>query len=98
MSLVIKKYYEENNIPDFLLKQKLARFEKNADIATEFEYWIKHKEYNMTEAVEIEGYTAKLLSEKSTYLAGEGAFIMLIELRENPQKAKEQLLKGFKRK
>ena len=52
----------------------------------------------MTEAVEIEGYTAKLLSEKSTYLDGEGAFIMLIELRENPQKSKEQILKGFKRK
>ena len=29
---------------------------------------------------------------------GEGAFMMLIELRENPKKALAQIQKGFKRK
>ena len=49
-------------------------------------------------AVTVEGYTAKRLAEESQYLNGEGAFMMLIELRENPKKALEQIAKGLKRK
>ena len=98
MSNVIKKFYEDNKIPGILLKQKLARFDKNPDIAAEFEYWIEHKTYKEAGAVSVEGYTAKKLSEKSEYLNGEGAFAMLVELRDNPKKALQQIAKGFKRK
>ena len=98
MSAVIKKFYEENKIPGILIKQKLDKFEKNPDIAEEFEYWIEHKNYKTDGAVSIEGYTARKLSEESAYLNGDGAFVMLIELRENPKKALNQITKGFKRK
>ena len=98
MSAVIKKFYEDNKIPGMLLKQKIAKFDKNPDIASEFEFWIEHKAYKTDSAICIEGYTAKKLSEESEYLNGEGAFVMLIELRENPKKALSQIAKGFKRK
>ena len=98
MSAVIKKFYEENKIPGILIKKKLDSFDKNPDIAAEFEYWIEHTTYIGENALSVEGYTAKKLSEESEYLNGEGAFTMLIELRENPKKALAQIAKGFKRK
>ena len=98
MSAVIKKFYEDNKIPGIILSQKLEKFEKNPDIASEFEYWIEHKAYRLDNVVCIEGYTAKRLSEVSEYLTGEGSFMMLIELRESPKKALANIEKGFKRK
>lgn len=97
MSEIIKKFYEENKIPAVLLKQKIAKFDKHPDITSEFEYWIQNKEYK-PDGISVEGYTAKRLAEESQYMNGEGAFVMLIELRENPKKALEQIAKGFKRK
>lgn len=98
MNTMIKKFYEDCRFPEFLMEDILGKFEKNPDIAREFEYWIENKDFNTENAIEIEGYTAKSLAEKSEYLNGEGAFTMLIELRENPQNALKQLAKGLKQK
>ena len=92
----IRRFYEDNNNPKPILEQKLRRFEKNSDIASEFENWIESGRYKTVGAVEIEGYTAKKLSELSKYLNGDGAFMMLIELRENPKKAYARIAGGFK--
>lgn len=97
MSEIIKNFYEENQIPAVLLKQKIAKFDKHADIASEFEYWIQNKAYK-PDGIFVDGYTAKRLAAESQYMNGEGAFMMLIELRENPKKALEQIAIGFKRK
>lgn len=98
MSEIIKNFYEENKTPGILLNQKLAKLEKNPDVAEEFEYWIENRSYKTEGALTIEGYTAKMLSDESQYLEGEGAFMMLIELRERTERALEQIAKGFKRK
>lgn len=98
MNSVIEKYYKDNKVPSILLSGKLKKFERHSDIATEFEYWISNHVFKDSGAVEVEGYTAKKLSEISDYLIGEGAFLMLIELRENPKKALLDISKGFKRK
>ena len=98
MSDIIRKYYEDNKIPEFLLDQKLKKFDRNKDIAKEFESWIKSGKYRTIGAVSEEGYTAKKLAGMSKYLNGEGAFMMLIELRENPEKALAQIQDGFKLK
>ena len=66
----------------------ICKFEKKPDIAKEFEIWIKDNKYVSEGAVEVEGYTARKLAEISEYLNGEGAFLLLIELRDNPQRAK----------
>lgn len=96
MSKIIEEYYKKNNIPLPLLKSKLQKFKKNLDIATEFEYWITNGIYCTEDAVCVEGYTAKDLSKKTPYLNGEGAFMLLIELRETPQTALKKIANGIK--
>lgn len=98
MSDIIRKYYENNRAPKFLLDQKLKKFDRNKDVAKEFEGWIKSGKYKTIGAVSEEGYTAKKLAGMSKYLNGEGAFMMLIELRENPNYALKQIAEGFKYK
>ena len=97
MSEIIKSYYLENSISPDLIEKKIKRFNEHQDIAKEFELWIQNREYK-NDGLCIEGYNAKDLSKKSKYLDGEGAFMMLIELREHPEKAIERLSRGFKRK
>lgn len=96
MSPVVEEYYKKANTPAFLLKQKTAKLERNSDIQSEFEYWIKNHEYKSTDCVTVEGYTASSLAALSSYLVGEGAFMMLIELREKPERAKAKISDGFK--
>lgn len=98
MSDIIKKYYEDNKAPKFLLDQKLKKLDRNKDIAKEFEDWIISGKYKTIGALSEEGYTAKRLAGISKYLNGEGVFMLLIELRENPEKALEQIAEGFKLK
>lgn len=97
MSKLIESFYTENNIPAVLLKQKIDKFNRHGDIAKEFEYWIEHKSY-LKDGCIVNGYSAAKLAELSEYLNGEGSFIMLIELREEPEKAVKRIQEGFKRK
>lgn len=96
MSVLIENYYLERNIPKYLIDKKIKRFDENLDISKEFELWITSGKYQIENPVEIEGYSAKSLSEISHYLDGEGAFMLLIELRENSSRALKKLKKGFK--
>ena len=81
-----------------IVEQKVAAFQRHGDIAEEFEQWITDRTYKAEGAVTVEGYTAKKLSELLEYLDGDGAFVLLIELRENPDKAHRRIMQGFKRK
>ena len=94
----IRMFYENNNIPKPIIEQKIAAFIRHRDIAEEFEQWISDKTFKSHGAVIVDGYTAKMLSELSEYLNGDGAFIMLIELREQPEKARKRIANGFKYK
>lgn len=95
MSKIIEEYYAKAKVMPLLLKSKMAKLSKHSDIATELEYWITEKKYK-DDGVVVEGYTAKSLAEISKYLDGEGAFMLLIELRENPQNALGKIANGFK--
>lgn len=46
----------------------------------------------------LDGIIPKDLAQKSVFLDGEAAFVFLIELRENPEKALKQIANGFKMK
>lgn len=98
MSDTIRQFNQKNNLPNPIIEQKIAAFSRHNDIAEEFELWIIDRAYKMQGAITVEGYTAKKLSELSDYLNGDGAFIMLIELRENPEKAHKRIENGFKYK
>lgn len=95
MSKIIETYYKQANVMPLLLKQKMLKLQRNTDILKEFEYWIEHNEY-LQPGVSVEGYTAKSLSELSLYIDGEAAFMLLIELREYPEKAFRRIKSGFK--
>ena len=98
MNDIIRQFYEKNNLPKPIIEQKLAAFSRHSDIAEEFEQWITDRTYKAEGAVTVEGYTAKKLSELSEYLNGDGAFVLLIELREHPEKARKRITNGFKYK
>ena len=98
MNDIIRQFYEKNNLLKPIVEQKVAAFSRHSDIAEEFEQWITNRTYKAEGAVTVEGYTAKKLSELSEYLDGDGAFVLLIELREQPEKACSRIERGFKRK
>ena len=91
MSSLIQEYYHNKGIPSVLAKRKEKMMEDNPDIASEFEYWLKNGKYVDNDPVTVEEYTAEKLSKLSKYLKSDDAFILLIELRENPEKAKERI-------
>lgn len=97
MSKIISDFYEKAGTIPTLLTDKLNRFDNNQDIAREFEYWIEHKQY-VSNGIEEQGYTAERIASLSEYLNGEGAFALLLELRENPEKALQRIQRGFKKK
>lgn len=97
MSNTIKEFYEKAGTLPTLLAQKLSRFEKHPDIAQEFEYWIEHRKFK-SNGIEEQGYTAEKLADLSDYLNGEGAFSLLLELRDSLDKALKRINKGFKKK
>lgn len=95
---IIREYYEKTRLPELMIDMKVGLFDKHPDIKAEFEHWIQTQEYIVDNAVTVENYTAEALSKKSEFLDGEGAFSMLIQLRENPAKALKKIERGFKLK
>ncbi len=96
MSRIIEDYYAKAKVMPLLLKRKMTKLSRHSDIAAEFEYWIAEKQYKDRNCIVVEGYSAKRLSELSKFLDGEGAFMLLIELRENTKNALEKISNGFK--
>ena len=94
MSSLIREYYKKVDLPSDLITEKLEKFERNPDIAMEFEYWIKNGEFKRG-GIEEKGYTAEKLAELSDLIKGEGSFILLIELRERPEKAFKRINDWF---
>ena len=97
MSDLIKEFYKNAGTLPALLARKTACFERNPDIAQEFEYWITNKRFK-SGGIEEQGYSAEKLASISEYLNGEGAFALLVELRENPDRALKRIKGGFKKK
>lgn len=93
---IVEEYYKKANVPAFLLKSKMDKLNCYPDILNEFGHWIQTGKYLPEDiSVSAEGYTAQKLADLSPLLDGEGAFMILIELHENPQKAKDRIAAGF---
>lgn len=91
----IKEYLISAGLDEEFVERKLSQYLKHVDIADEFANWIVSGQYKEN-GIQVEGYTAKALSELSEYLVGEGSFSMLIMLREKPEKAKKKIQEGFR--
>ena len=93
---IIYDYYEGVKLHPSLIKICVDLFDKHPDIKKEFEYWIEERNYISKKCVEVEGYTAESIAKEFPVLDGEGAFNLLVQLRENPEKAKKQISRGFR--
>lgn len=91
----IKNYLISAGLDEDFVERKIIQYSKHLDIADEFSYWITSGQYREN-GIQVEGYTAKQLSELSEYLMGEGSFSMLIMLRDKPEKAKKKIQEGFR--
>lgn len=96
----IKKYLsEKESTTDVVVKRLVERYHDHPDIANEFEYWIRKKQFIEENPVTESGYTAKRLYEEyGNILEIQGVFSLLITLREEPDKALNYIKKGFPRK
>lgn len=90
---------KKDNINDVVVKQLVKPYYNHPDIANEFEYWIRKKEFIEENPVTEHGYTAKKLYEKyNNILDISGIFSLLITLREDSAKALKWIEEGFPRK
>lgn len=98
MGKEIEEYYRKTKLPESLIVKKLDALERNQDIKAEFESWIVSKTFKENGCVEEAGYSAKSIAEISRFVNGEGAFMLLIELRENRKMALKRINDGFRMK
>ena len=97
MIQTIRNYYDGIKDTELYVNSKIETLKRHPDIMEEFVYWIENGSYK-SNGVEVEGYTAEKLAQQSRYLVGEGSFLLLIELRERPDKARRMIAGGFKMK
>lgn len=95
----IKQYLlNEKKLTPVITERMLLKFEKHRDIADEFVLWLQTKDYVVDNPVTVEGYTADDIHKAAPFLDGVGVFNFMISLREQPEKAKQQIASGFPRK
>ena len=95
----IKEYLlTEKGLTPAVAERMMSKFEKHPDIAKEFVLWIQTKEYKDEDPIVVEGYSARDIVNLAPFLDGAGVFNFLISLREQPERAKQQIVAGFPRK
>lgn len=92
---MIRDYYEQIGLPSILIDRETTAFDKHPDIKREFEHWLENKEYIVDNCVAVGNYTAKSIAEKFPVLNGEGAFRLLVQLRDEPEEAHDRINRGF---
>lgn len=88
----------EKNVSEAAAKVICKTVCKYDDIKKEFETWLETRTFPEESGLRIEGYTAYDIAEREPSLDGIGVYNFMVTLRENPQKAKEYIDKGFPKK
>ena len=96
---MIKEYLlNEKKMTEIVAKMTEKKVTKYEDIKQEFEYWISNKAYKSDHPLVINGYTASDIYALAPFMDGLGVFTFMVTLRDEPNKAKEYIESGFKRK
>ena len=98
MELIRKYLVEEKKMPAVVADRTGEKLDRHPDISAELVHWILSKEYKTSSPVTIEGYTAADIVKLAPFMDGVGVFTFLVSLREQPERAKEQIAAGFPRK
>jgi hypothetical protein len=98
MEKIVKYFIEEKGTTDAVAKVLSKTIMKYGDLRDEFILWLETRTLDHESPVVIEGYTAKQVSEIEPSLDVAGIYNFMVTLREQPDKAKEYIRKGFPRK
>lgn len=91
----IREYAEQLGLSEVTIQQRMAEFARHADLAEEFEAWIRQGQGIFPNGIKVEGYTAKKINELAPFMNGVGVYNFLINLRENPKIALGYIEEGF---
>ena len=96
--LIIDYFKNELNKNDIVSKKIFNDLSKYDDIFNEFTKYLVQKNYDIYNAINVEGYTAKQIAELNPRFEATGVYTFLEYLREKPEEAKEIIRKGFPNK
>ena len=95
---IIKYFKEDAKVNDYVAKVLFKDLSKYDDILNEFTKYLTQKTYDLENAIEINGYTAKKLHELNPTFNPSGVYTFIELLRTNPERAEEIIKGGFKNK
>ncbi len=96
--LIIDYFKNEIGKSDAVYKVLFKNLSKYDDIFNEFTKYLVQKTYDIPNAINVEGYTAKQIAELNSNFKATGVYTFLNYLREKPEEAKETIRKGFPNK
>ena len=98
MSIISEYLLNEKKMTKAVATRAEEKVLKYEDIRKEFEFWIENKAYKKDSPLVVGAYTAQDICKLAPFMDGLGVFNFLVTLREDPEKAKEYIASGFKRK
>jgi len=98
MEEIMKYFTEEKATTEAVAKILSKTIMKYDDLRDEFIKWLESRSFDFESPVTIEGYTVKDISVIDPTMDAAGIYNFMVTLREQPEKAKEYISKGFPRK
>ena len=95
---IIKYFKEDAKVNDEVAKILFKDLSKYDDILNEFTKYLNQKTYDLENAIEINGYTAKKIHELNPSFEPTGVYTFMELLRTDPKRAEEIIKGGFKNK
>lgn len=95
---IIKYFKEDAKVNDEVAKILFKDLSKYDDILNEFTKYLNQKTYDLENAVEINGYTAKKIHELNPSFEPTGVYTFMELLRTDPKRAEEIIKGSFKNK
>ena len=90
-----KNELKENDAVAKIIYKDLTKYN---DIFNEFTKYLVQKSYDIPEAINVEGYTAKQIHELNPNFTATGVYTFLKYLKDKPEEAKAVIKKGFPNK
>lgn len=95
---IIKYFKEDAKVNDEVAKILFKDLSKYDDILNEFTKYLNQKTYDLENAIEINGYTAKKIHELNPSFEPTGVYTFMELLRTDSKRAEEIIKGGFKNK
>ncbi len=95
VDLITKYFIEEEKMTEVVAKICFKDLSKYDDILNEFTKYLSQRTYDLKDALNINGYTAKQISELNKSFKPSGVYSFMELLRDNPTKANQIIKSGF---